>query len=47
MTDDSLLQQDSFLYHRCPLFLLSGKAAKGLERILCRILIKRTPGKHG
>ena len=23
------------------------KAASGLERILCRVLVKRTPGKHG
>ena len=31
------LQQDSFLSHYCPLFLqwFCGKAAKGLERILC------------
>ena len=24
-----------------------GKAASGLERILCGVLVKRTPGKHG
>ena len=24
-----------------------GKAASGLERILCRVLVKRTPGKFG
>ena len=26
---------------------LCGKAAGGLERVLCRVLVKRTPGKHG
>ena len=26
---------------------LRGKAASGLERILCGVLVKRTPGKHG
>ena len=36
--DDS---QDSFLSYYCPLFRqwLSGKAAIGLERILCRVLV--------
>ena len=24
-----------------------GKAASGLERILCRVLVKKIPGKHG
>ena len=27
--------------------LLRGKAASGLERILCRVHVKRTPGKYG
>ena len=26
---------------------LHGKAASGLERIFCEVLVKRTPGKHG
>ena len=26
---------------------LCGKAASGLERVLCGLLVKRTPGKHG
>ena len=26
---------------------LGGKAASGLERILCGVLVKRTPGNHG
>ena len=43
------LQQDSFHSYRYPLFRqwLYGKAARGLERILCRELVKRTLGKHG
>ena len=42
-------RQDSFLFRRCPLFQqwLSGKAASGFERILCRALVKKTPRKHG
>ena len=38
-----------FLSHCCPVFWrqLSGKAASGLGRILCGVLVKRTPGKHG
>ena len=34
---------------RCPLFQqwLCGKAASGLERTLCGVLVKRTPGKEG
>ena len=42
------LQQDLFLSDTCPLFqrLLCGKAASGSERILCGVLIKRTPGMH-
>ena len=37
------------LSHRCPLFRqwLCGEAACGLERILCRVLVERTPGKYG
>ena len=40
---------DSFLSHHCPLFRLRlcGKAASGLKRILCGVLVKATPGKHG
>ena len=36
-----LMIEDSFLSHDCPLFrqLLCGKAASGLERILCRVLV--------
>ena len=32
-----------------PLFLkwLCGKAASDLEGILCGVLVKKTPGKHG
>ena len=43
------LQQGSFLSHHCPLFRqsLCGKAASDLERILCGVLAKRTPGKYG
>ena len=39
----------TFLSHRCPLFrhILCGKAASGLERILCGVLVEKTPGKHG
>ena len=35
--------------HPCPLFQqrLCGKAGSGLEKILCRVLDKRIPGKHG
>ena len=35
--------------HRCPLFRqwFCGKATSGLEGILCRVLVKRPPGKHG
>ena len=29
------------------LTMLCGKAARGLERILCKELVKRTPGKQG
>ena len=36
--------QDSFLPHHCPLFR---QAAIGLERIMCRVLVKRITGKHG
>ena len=34
-----------FLSHRCPLFRqwLSEKATSSLERILCGVLVKRTP----
>ena len=37
------------LSHRCPFFRqrLCGKAASGLKRILCGVLVKKTPGKHG
>ena len=37
------------LSHGCPLFqqLLCGKATSGLDRILCRVVVKRTTGKHG
>ena len=40
--------QDSFLSHRCALFRrwLCGKAANGLERILCRVLVKMIPRKR-
>ena len=43
------LWQVSFLSHCCPLFQqwLCGKAGTGLERILCGVLVKRTPGKQG
>ena len=36
------------LKHRCPLFgqWLCGKTASGLQRILCKVLVKRTQGKH-
>ena len=47
-------KRDKVLYilkasHRCPLFQqwLCGKAASGLEGILCRVLVKRNPRKHG
>ena len=45
----SVISGRSFLFHRCPLFRqwLCGKAACGLKRILCGVLVKRTPGKHG
>ena len=29
------------------MLLVSGKAASGLEKVLCRVLVKRTPGKYG
>ena len=34
--------------HRCPLLRqwVCGKAASDLERIMCEVLVKRTPGKH-
>ena len=40
--------QGSFRCHRCPLFRrwLWGKAVSGLKRTLCRVLVKRTPGKY-
>ena len=39
----------SFLSHHWPLFRqwFCGKAASGLERILSRVLVIKTPGKHG
>ena len=42
-----VIMTDSFLSHCCPLFRqwLCWKAASGLDRILCRVLVKRTPGK--
>ena len=44
-------RQDLFLSlsHQCPLLRrwLFGKAASGLEKILCGVLVKRTPGMHG
>ena len=44
-----IARKDSFLSHRCPLFRqwLCEKAASGLKRIMCGVLVKRTPGKHG
>ena len=37
-----IFRQDFLLSQRCPLFrqLLYGKASSGLERMLCRVLIK-------
>ena len=41
----SVLRQESFLSHRCPLFQqwICGKAASGLGRILCRVLVNPFP----
>ena len=44
-----VIAHDSFLSHNCPLFQqwLGGKAAKGLGRILCGVLVIKTQKMHG
>ena len=41
-----VIAKDSSISHHCPFFCecLCGKAASGLEEILCKVLVKRTRG---